>query len=83
MLSLIIQLFVSMVQLACVSVVCMKPREHWALTQLLCFQKLSTSHTPACVKSYMKTSGGEQQLFLQEIPALPHITLIAGNDCNC
>lgn len=65
MLSLIIQLFGSKVQLAHLSVVCMKLRgtlgpDHQ--TCFPCFQKLSMNHTPPCAKSYMKTSDGEQEL---------------------
>lgn len=29
------------------------------------------------MKSYMEASGGEQEHFLREIPALPHVTVIA------
>ena len=59
------------------------PDEHWALTvrhNSHAFQSRATIHesyTVTCVKSYVEASGREQELFLQEIPALPHVTAIA------
>lgn len=58
------------------------PDEHRALTarhNSHAFQSWAAihgSHTVTCVKSYVEALGGEQGLFLQEIPALLHVTAI-------